>query len=817
MILRSIILGGLLLAAPGAFSQTLPKPSIRNVQVLGNLRIPVATVLRTVSAAPGKTYDEAVTREDLRRLHALGLFKSIAVETQEAGGGLIDVIYRVEELPFISEFVIEGLSQGQQDQLQRMLTQEKLQLQPETPLRPGSVSKTTAFVRTWLNAHKYPFAQVRAITEEERKGTARVRLQVDKGPHLDVGEINFTGNATLSSGDLIKQMKYTRPLPVHLPGMSGGAYLPQSLAADLESLRHYYQSRGFATAGVGTPEILVRDFPRRWWLFLPTLGGTKQKLSLTVPITEGAVYKLISVESQGDAKAAAADVAGLVASIKTPSTYDFLLLDAKRQKMVDALGHTGYALARVELEQTISDDDRTVKVRYRIYAGDPVAIGRINFEGNFRLKDKFLRREVTAREGEVFDSAKLDESVRRLNRSGLIKEAQRADVSLAMNEKTELLDITFKVKEKDRQGIYGAGGTGGVGGGYLGILYTAFDLFGLGESLSLQLDGGASQSNMLLNILGTRFLGLPFNLGLSVFHRLTNFNVASLVPDATDLIHVLKHRSTGAGLSGAYPVTSNIQIGLGTQFERLTINQESVDGTTLQTSVQNRTELSPTFYFDATSGTGPAMRGTRFSFVNSWAGTAFLRSVDSTAQSFRISHYLGDPISKGRNAFAFGFEAAAIRPRHGFALTMDRRFYPGDEIVRGFPRGGLTPWAYPSDAQTAPNPLGADTVLGFSTEYRIPIQGPLSAAAFVDLGWSRISKKNLDSSTAANLIDATNGVLRGSLGGELRLQLPMIQQPGRLIFSWNFLRLSNLVQGKSGLLRLADPRGTIRFALGDRF
>jgi outer membrane protein insertion porin family len=790
---------------------------IRKVQVQGNLRIPTAAILHYVSALPDTIYDEIKIRGDLRQLYALGLFASLDIRTEEAGEGRVDVIYRVHELPFVSEFVIEGLSQAQQDQVRRLLEQEKLMVRTETPFRPAAVNKAANFVHTWLQMHKYPFSEVRVIADEERPGTTKVHLSIQTGPRLDVGEIRFEGNRNIGARDLLKQMQYTRPVPYLTPWVNRGAYQPESLAADLEGLRRYYQSRGFAAARIGTPQVTARAFPRRWWMLLPKFGGTRQKLALLIPVTEGPGYRLVSVAAQGSAKAAAAPVAEIIASIPSPGSYDYHLLDAQRQKIVDALGHAGYGLAQVELEQSINDDTRTVSALYKIDAGNPVAIGQIRFEGNTRLRGKFLRREVVAREGEVFDSAKLDESIKRLNRSGMIKDVQRSDVALAMNEKTEFLDITFKIKEKDRQGIYGTGGTGGVGGGYLGILYTAFDLLGLGESLSLQIDGGASQSNMLLNILGTRFLGLPFNLGLSVFHRLTNYNVASVMPDATDLIHVLKHRSTGMGLSGAYPVTSKIQVGLSTQFEHRTISEENSAGGILQTNVQNRIELAPVFALDATKGAGPEMRGARFAFVNSWGGATKPWSVDSVAQSIRFSEHVGDPFTKGRNSFAAGFQAAVIRPRSGVPLTLDRRFYPGDEIVRGFPRGGLTPWAYPSDTETSPSPLGADTVLGFSLGYRIPIQGPLSAAAFVDLGWSKISKKNLDASPASSLIEATNGLLRGSLGGELRLQLPKIRQPGRLIFSWNFLRLSALIQGKSGLLRLADPRTTIHFALGDRF
>jgi outer membrane protein assembly factor BamA len=106
-------------------------------------------------------------------------------------------------------------------------------------------------------------------------------------------------------------------------------------------------------------------------------------------------------------------------------------------------------------------------------------------------------------------------------------------------------------------------------------------------------------------------------------------------------------------------------------------------------------------------------------------------------------------------------------------------------------------------------------VLVFSTEYRVPIRGALSSAAFFDLGWTHLDPRDAAQLGAgARLIEETNGVLRASLGGELRLQLPMIHQPARMIFSWNPLRLNTLFSGPSSVLQLVEPRTTLRFALG---
>jgi outer membrane protein assembly complex protein YaeT len=788
------------------------------VQIAGNARIPTATILHYVSAAPDKVYDEAQARSDLRRLYELGVFQTLDVLTQDAGEGRVDVIYQVREQPFVSDFVIEGTGLGEEDQIHRLLEKEKLLVKPATPFRPGTVNKAADLVRTYLHAHKYPFAEVHVLTEDGKGNTARVLLSIHPGPHLDIGEVRFSGNYSIPSAELLKQLQHSRPAPFYAWWTSQGAYAPEIVVADLETLRHYYQSRGFAAVSIGQPQLLARNFTGHWWMPIPKMSGSRQRLVLSIPITEGPRFKLVSAECEGDAKFAAAEVAKILATVKSPSEYDYSRLEAARQKMADALGHAGYALAEVQLEQTIDSNTCTVRALYRISADNPVAIGEIRFEGNTRVRDKFLRREIVPREGEVFDLAKLDQSIRRLNRSGMIKEVQRSDVHLEMNEKTDALDITFKVQEKDRQGIYGTGGTGGVGGGYLGVIYSAFDLLGLGESLALHMDGGASQSNLILDIVGDHFLGLPFTLGLSVFDRFTNFNVANVVPNASTLLGVLKLRTAGVGLSGAYPVTSKVRVGLGTQFERLSATGDTAaESASEYNSIQRRTDLTPSFVFDSTTGTGPATRGARFSAANSWSGTTFLRTIDTTSQAFRFSQYTGDPFTNGRNSFAFHLQAAVTRPQNGIPLTLDRRFFPGDEILRGFRRGSLSPWGYDPNSQPSTVPVGADTVLGFSAEYRVPIRGPLSATAFVDLGWSSVSQKNVDLGTTTTLIDGTNRLLRASVGTEFRLDLPFIHQPGRLIFSYNPLRLDKIFQNGGSPLRLADPRGTIHFALGDIF
>ncbi|HYK88478.1 MAG TPA: POTRA domain-containing protein [Acidobacteriota bacterium] len=813
MCLSQILLGAVLIgsAHPDA-------TRVRHVEVVGNLRIPAVSILHLVSAAPDKLFDPAATRADLGRLHSMGIFQEVEVDSRDAGTGYVDVTYHVTEFPLVSAFTLEGINDALGEQIREMLRKEKLEILPASPLNPALANRTARAVRDFLRDRKHPNAEVRVV--RQRTGaTARVTLQINPGPRMEVGGVHFSGNKGIPEDELRKQMKHTRRASFWTRWGGAGRYVPEELTSDVELVRRYYQSRGFAAAAVGEPEVKATYVSDGIHLPIPGLYGSNPKLVVQIPVVEGPLFTLSSVEITGDPKAAAADVEEILKKVQAPALYDGLLLDHTRQKIADALGHHGYALARVELAQTIDPDRRSVSAVFNITAGNPVLVGRIEFEGNKRMPDKFLRRELKTVEGEVFDSSKLDASVLRLNKCNLVKEISRRDVALRMDEGRNVLDITFKVKEKDRQGIYGTGGTGGISGGYLGLIYTAFNLLRLGETLSFELDGGASQSNMLLNIAGSHFLGTPFSIALAGFNRFAGFNVANIVPGPENMIRVLSRRTAGGSLSGAYPLTTKLQAGLGFLAARDHITGEDQQSPAVPAGPVNRSDITPFLLYDSTTGIGPGARGYRVGVSHALSGNMFLRSLDSTSDSFQFAGYLGDPLSRGRNSFAFMVQGSSVRPHGGPPLFLDRRFFPGDESVRGFQGGGLSPWAYVPDNSTSPlQPAGADMMIGFASEYRVPLYGALSGVAFVDLGWTHVSPFEASQLGAgARLVKETNGLLRASVGGELRLQLPMVRQPARLIFAWNPLRLRETIRSPSSLLSLTDPRGAVRFALGNLF
>jgi outer membrane protein insertion porin family len=105
-------------------------------------------------------------------------------------------------------------------------------------------------------------------------------------------------------------------------------------------------------------------------------------------------------------------------------------------------------------------------------------------------------------------------------------------------------------------------------------------------------------------------------------------------------------------------------------------------------------------------------------------------------------------------------------------------------------------------------------------EYRIPIAGPLSLAAFYDAGLDRVSRESSLGNFGAvkvQVVDSTNDVVRGSTGLEIQFILPVVSAPFRLIFAYNPQVLDTSVMVGSSLMHIKEPRHDIKFTVGRSF
>jgi len=209
--------------------------------------------------------------------------------------------------------------------------------------------------------------------------------------------------------------------------------------------------------------------------------------------------------------------------------------------------------------------------------------------------------------------------------------------------------------------------------------------------------------------------------------------------------------------------------------------------------------------------------------------------------SIEFRHFLPDKwLSHGRNTVGFRFLGQYIQAYGASTIPFfDRFFIGGETTIRGFDIRSISPLGLSYtphfdslgnpeiDQNTGlprvdvnPVPVGGDTLGILNAEYRIPIAGPLSVAAFYDMGITRVSRpRSLGGfgTSSLELIRSTNSIVRGSTGVEIQFLLPVISAPFRLIFAFNPQVFDGFITLGTSPLHFREPRRDIKFTIGRSF
>lgn len=151
------------------------RPSVRLVAVEGNCRIPAATVRHYVSARPGAPCNEESMREDIRRLHALGVFREAEGDAGAAAAEVRAIIASVEVPRLCDDGFLESV--------RRKLGEA-------------------------LGRNGYALAQVHLIRSDgDEPASVRALFRIYAGDPVLTGRIVFVGNSRVPDRFLRRELR----------------------------------------------------------------------------------------------------------------------------------------------------------------------------------------------------------------------------------------------------------------------------------------------------------------------------------------------------------------------------------------------------------------------------------------------------------------------------------------------------------------------------------------------------------------------------------------------------------------------------------
>lgn len=832
----------LVFISPCLLAQT--QQTIEEIRIVGNRRIPESTILYYVQSQPNSIYREDLARRDYRNLLNTNFFEDASLKTIQGELGII-VIFEVQERPLIRAVDFEGMSSFKESDILEAFKDSKVGLSVDSPFDPSKLPKARKAIRMLLSQGGQPLGRVEVETERIASSSIRLIFDIHAGPKVRIGDIRFEGNTILSDSELRLALKMNKEKGLFTAFKNTDKYIEEKLEYDLHvNMLEAYRSRGYIFAKIGDPGVSIVEAPRGWLLMF---RKTKQQYYLSIPIEEGEQFRYGSFKVEG-IENLDQDLVQQVYNVVPGNIVDYVSLKENNEELKKAYSILGYLDATVIPEVDADPENKTVDIRVQVEEGKQYIVDRIIFAGNTKSRDKVLRREFFLEEQAQFDGGLLDYSILRLNQLGFFDAIEEKDYEVIKRPDLGEVDIQVNVKERTQQSIGLTGGISGISGSFFGINYQSNNFRGLGQRIDIAILTGTRTSNYQLSFTEPYFRDSRMTLGMSVFKQHFRFDTYTaffgmVSPDEN--IPLFTRSSLGFTLNSSYPVGRWSRVGIGyglrnigisdidTMFQSFAENQ--LTGFTPGGSASDklvRSEITPTFVYNTKNRVYNASEGRQMTARVPFSGGPLGGGINIVRPQIEFQQFAPDRLmSGGRHTFGFRAAVSHIIPYGtlpgGFPMTVpffERVFLGGEFDLRGFDIRSITPWAYTQTSASDEKglmPVGGDTSVLITGEYRVPLVGPLHVTGFIDIGTSTILRKSnlmlFGPDTSLELLEASNNVLRVSTGAEIQFLMPMINQPFRIILAYNPSRMKTNVTVGGKTYPLDEPSSNVKFTVGYNF
>ncbi len=840
-----------------------PSERVEDVQIVGNRRILESTILYYVQTQPNGPYNESQVLRDYRSLLATDFFDDVTLKVRQGETGII-VVFEVTERPLIREIKYEGLKSFKESDVLERFRDLRVGLTVDSPFNPAKLPKARRAIGQLLDLNGRPLGRVEVDTEAISSSSVRLIFKIDEGPKVRIGDIGFEGNTVFTDKELRQALELTKVRGPITLFKGHDKYIKDKLEYDLQAnLMARYREKGYIQARAGEPKVEIVEAPQG---LLIGFRKTKQQYRIVVPIEEGQQFRYRNFAINGITNFDSEQIKTSY-NVQSGEIVNYTALKDSNEALKKAYSARGYLDMEAIPQITPDQTERTVDIAIEVTEGKQYFVNRIEFAGNTKTRDKVLRREFFLEEQQAFNGRLLDISILRLNQLGFFEKIEETDYEVVKRPREATADVIVKVKERSQQSIGLTGGVSGISGSFFGINYQTNNFRGLGQRIDVQLQTGTRTSNYLFSFTDPYFRDTRISMGLSVFNQRFRFDTftASLGTINPDLSQRLYTRvQTGFEVSGTYPLGRWSRVGLGYTFSTIRIEDinpliadlalTQLIGFTPGGDIEDarrgilRSEVRPSFNYNTKNSFFQATDGQSLLVQVPIAGGPLGGSFNIIRPYVEYQKFLPDRwLSGRRNSFAFRAVLNHVLPFGQLpsggpqSVPFFERIFSGGELsLRGFDIRSVSPLAITRSALLDANgnpiidqqtglpsisenliPVGGDTSLLLTGEYRIPIAGPLQVSAFLDVGTSTILRSGnlrlFGPDTLVELLDSTNNVWRASTGAEIQFLLPVINQPFRLIFAYNPLVLDTDTVLLGRRFNLLEERTNVKFTVGYTF
>lgn len=395
-------------------------------------------------AIPGDDITNAV-----KRLMRQTLFAQARVELVRTVGdrAWIKIVLRTQ--PRISEVKYHGAKKGEVKDLQ-----ERLQLMKGNQITQNIVNRAIGIIEKYYKDKGFGNAEARIdlVDDLSNENEVIVNIVIDKHSKVKVHRIYFTGNEVMSSRALKRTLKKTNEKNDILKIFSQKKFVESDYQDDLNRILERYNERGYRDARIIADSVV------------PYNDNT---VDVYIHLDEGPQYFIRDISWVGNTLYPT-EVLDNYLGMEPGDVYNQKLMRKRLNEDDDAVSNlymdNGYLFYQlIPIEREVVGD--SISLEMRMIEGPQARINNIVINGNDRLYEKVIRRELRLRPGELFSKSDLMRSAREIAQTGHF-DPEKLDIQPEPNEENGTVDIVFNLESKANDQIefsLGWGQTGIIG------------------------------------------------------------------------------------------------------------------------------------------------------------------------------------------------------------------------------------------------------------------------------------------------------------------------------------------------------------------
>lgn len=382
----------------------------------------------------------------IKRFWKQGLFSDTKIFQTKIKGDSVWLEIRLVDRPRVSDIRYKGIKKSEQEDIEK-----KISVVKGNQITPNQIKSAEIIIKNFFKDKGFGEATVSIIQRPDISAQNEIILDIniDKKEKIKVNKININGNESLSSRKLKWAMKKTNEKNNLLHLFRPKKFVDDLYAEDKRNFINKYHEYGYRDAEIIQDTVYKHN---------------EKSVNINIKVNEGALYHIRSINWVGNTQYNSFDLNRVLNMKKgdiynQKKLYERLLTDD--DAVLNLYQNNGYLFSRIDpIEINIEND--SVDLELRVVEGSKATIKNVTIQGNDRLYENVIRRELRTKPGAVYSKEDIIRSIREIAQTGHF-DPENLQPDILPNPEDGTVSIGYPLTSKGNDQVEFSAGWGPTG------------------------------------------------------------------------------------------------------------------------------------------------------------------------------------------------------------------------------------------------------------------------------------------------------------------------------------------------------------------